>query len=130
MVPVDRGRVRKVAGAHIGRAEFRTYATLFWVAKMLVIGYVLVSLQTKGGVAGVRCLAAPVVPDFSSLIEVTLLDATVPEPWALTTFCLCCCPSKSGAGLLKPELEHHRPLVAAGYRGILDAPPFSAMPSD
>lgn len=57
VVPVDRGRLRRVAGAHLGRAEFRAYATLFWVAKTLVIGYVLVSLQTKGGAAGVRAAA-------------------------------------------------------------------------
>jgi hypothetical protein len=53
VVPVDRSHLIKVAGAHLGRAEFSTYATIFWVAKTLVIGYVLVSLQTKGGVAGV-----------------------------------------------------------------------------
>ena len=57
MVPVDRGRLRRVAGAHLGRAEFRTYTTLFWVAKTLVIGYVLVSLQTKGGATGVSAAA-------------------------------------------------------------------------
>jgi hypothetical protein len=57
VVPVDRGRLRRVAGAHLGRAEFRAYATLFWVAKTLVIGYVLVSLQTKGGAAGVSAAA-------------------------------------------------------------------------
>lgn len=53
MIPVDRGQLLQVAGAHIGRAEFRTYATLLWIAKTLVVGYVLVSLQTKGGLAGV-----------------------------------------------------------------------------
>lgn len=56
VVPVHRPRLRKVDNVHIGQAELRTYATLLWILKTLVIGYVLVSLSTKGGIAGVRCV--------------------------------------------------------------------------
>ncbi len=56
MVPVPRPRLRKVGDVHIGQAELRTYATLLWIFKTLVVGYVLVSLSTKGGFAGVRCV--------------------------------------------------------------------------
>lgn len=47
-------RLFSVAGAPIGASELRSYATVLWVGKSVVIGYVLVSLSNKGGLAGVR----------------------------------------------------------------------------
>lgn len=37
-----------------GAGELRTYATLVWVGKTVLIGYVIVSLSTQGGAGGVR----------------------------------------------------------------------------
>lgn len=42
-----------LCGVPVGASELRAYCTVLWVAKSLVIGYVLVSLSTKGGLAGV-----------------------------------------------------------------------------
>ena len=42
-------------GKHdVHAADLRTYATLLWVGKAAVIGYVSVSITNKGGPAGVR----------------------------------------------------------------------------
>ena len=61
-----RGRLQPVGQPHLLRfcgfettaADLRAYATLFWVAKTVMVGYLIVSLSTKQSAVGVsscRC---------------------------------------------------------------------------
>jgi hypothetical protein len=57
-----RGRLQPVHAPHLVRlwgfeatvADLRAYATLFWVGKTLLTGYVIVSLQNRESIAAVR----------------------------------------------------------------------------
>lgn len=57
----------RVWGFEATVADFRSYATLFWVGKTLLTGYTLVSLQNRDYVGAV-----------SMLIEVSSMGGTLP----------------------------------------------------
>lgn len=52
--PVPVPQLVRIWGFEATAADLRAYATLMWVAKTLLTGYVIVSLQQKESVAAVR----------------------------------------------------------------------------
>ena len=44
----------RFAGLNVRAGDLRAYATLLWVGKAAIIGYVTVSITQRGGAGGVR----------------------------------------------------------------------------
>ena len=45
-----------LCGVHVGWDELKAYNTLLWVLRTVIVGYVLISLSTKGGFGPVRAI--------------------------------------------------------------------------
>ena len=51
--PIDDPPLLRVGALDVRAGDLRAYATLFWVGKAAIIGYVTVSITQRGGPGGV-----------------------------------------------------------------------------
>ena len=56
--PMPQMRLLRVGAVDFSTGDLRAYATLFWVGKAAIIGYVTVSITQRGGYGGVRTCSA------------------------------------------------------------------------
>ena len=63
--PIDGPPLLRLGAVDVHAGDLRAYATLLWVGKAAIIGYVTVSITQRGGPGGVwqRTLFSPTVPN-------------------------------------------------------------------
>jgi len=59
--PLDHKPLLRIGAVDVTAGDLRAYATLLWVGKAAIIGYVTVSITQRGGPGGVRAERLPML---------------------------------------------------------------------